>query len=244
MRAIRSMMPVQALSCMLDKRCEPVIVYDPCGILWETYWITRRWRHSWQAWRLAPGLTQEGDTWNVISALSGIDKETGTKALARALFPEDKYESLPRDLMACIVRFAEDTGNIADLPALASQLWAEDPWITIARWSKMYPTNPALQRARTLLTGQGASNAVLTIRNCMGTYHHPLVAETFSDTPGFDLGSLKERPAQIVFLTPDEACLRDEDLAYAYTFMIRALMAMAELHRVKISFFSYESAGK
>lgn len=224
-----------ALSSLLDAGEGPVLVLDPCGAQWETFWSTRRWSRLWQAWRLAPGQTQEGDVWNVISALSHINKAAGTAALATALFPEARHGGLARELMACLLTFASDTGHVSDLPALAGQLWADDPWAAIARWSRKYPYDPALQTARALLTREGASEALLAIRYRMGIYHHPHVAETFAGAAGLSLSTFRQRPGQIIFLTPNIRCMESGELTSVYGFLVSALQTMAALHQVTLS---------
>lgn len=224
-----------ALSSLLDAGTGPVLVLDPCGVLWETFWNTPRWSRLWQAWRLAPGQTQEGDVWNVISALGQVNQAAGTAALAAALFPEGRYAGLTRELMACLLTFADNTGHVSDLPALAGQLWADDPWAAIARWSRKHPSDPTLQTVRAMLTREDASEALLAIRHRMGTYHHPHVAESFTGAPGLNLSTLRQRPGQVIFLTPDIRCMESEDLTSVYGFLMSALQAMAALRHVTFS---------
>ena len=225
-----------ALSSLLDAGTGPVLVLDPCGVLWEAFWQSPRWKKLWQAWRLAPGQTQEGDVWDVLAAMRSVRAEEGSKRLAAALFPADSHSDLTRRLMTCIMAFADDsghfTGRAAGFGALAGQLWAGDPWAAIARWSRQYPYHPALQTARALLTLEGASESLLAIRHRMEIFHHPHVAESFTGAPGLSLSTLRQRPGQVIFLTPDIRCMESEDLTSVYGFLISALQAMAALHHV------------
>ena len=228
-----------ALSSLLDAGAGPILVPDPCGSLWQTFWNTPRWSHLWQAWHLAPGQTQEGDVWDVLAALRHVNAADGAAAVANALFPAETYSSLTRRLMACVIGFADDTGHFSadasGLGALAGQLWADDLWIALARWSRRFPYHPSLQAARALLTQDGAGEAAAAIRSRMAIYHHPHVAETFTGAPGFSLNTLHQRPGQIVFLTPDIRCMESDDLTSVYGFLIRALQALAALHCVTFS---------
>ncbi|NWC63947.1 prepilin peptidase-dependent protein [Cedecea sp. P7760] len=230
---------VGALFSLLDAGSGPVLVLDPCGALWDAFWQTPRWKNLWQAWRFAPGQAQEGDVWDVLSALRQVDPADGATAVAAALFPADCHSDLTRRLMTCVVAFADDTGHFtgraAGLGALAGQLWAGDIWSSIARWSRQYPHHPALQTARALLTLEGASASVLAIRNRMEIFHHPHVAETFTGASGFRLSTLRQRPGQVIFLTPDIRCMESEDLTSVYRFLASALQAMAALHHVTFS---------
>lgn len=224
-----------ALASLLDAGEGPVIVLDPCGELWKAFWQTRRWSRLWQAWRLAPGQTQEGDVWNVMGSLRHVNRVAGTQALSAALFPAEKNSDLTRQLMACLLTFADETRHVSDLPSLAGPLWADDPWAAIARWSRKYPYDPALQTARGLLTREGASDAVLAIRNRMGSYHHPHVAETFAGAPGLSLSAISQRPGQVIFLTPDIHCMENTELTAVYGFLVAALQSMAALHCIKFA---------
>lgn len=227
-----------ALSSLLDAGSGPVLVLDPCGEMWAAFWNTPRWSRLWQAWRLAPGQTQEGDVWNVLDALRHVNAADGAAAVAAALFPAETYSDLTRRLMACVIGFADDTGHFsgdaAGLGALAGQLWADDLWIALARWGRQYPYHPSLQAARELLTHDGAGDAAAAIRSRMAIYHHPHVAETFTGAPGFSLSTLKLRPGQVVFLTPDIRCMESDDLTSVYGFLARALLQMAALHHVTL----------
>lgn len=225
-----------ALASLLDEGTGPVIVLDPCGALWDTFWNTPRWSRLWQAWRLAPGQAQESDVWNVVEALKNVSAAAGISSLTAALFPADEYSDLTRELMACMLRFADVTGHVSDLPALAGQLWADGLWTAIARWSRKYPYDPSLQTARALLTREGASGASQAICSRMATYHHPHVAETFSGAPGLRLDTLRLRPGQIIFLTPDIRCTESAELAAVYTFLVTALRTLGALHNVNFSF--------
>lgn len=228
-----------ALYSLLDAGIGPVLVLDPCGALWEAFWQSPHWKNRWKTWRLAPGQTQEGDVWDVLSALRQVNPEDGATAVATALFPADRYSDLTRRLMACVMTFADDTGHFtgraAGLGALAGQLWAGGIWRCIARWSRQYPHHPALQTARALLTLEGASASVLDIRNRMEIFHHPHVAETFTGATGFTLSRLRQRPGQVIFLTPDIRCMESEALTSVYRFLASALQAMAALHHVTFS---------
>lgn len=228
-----------ALYSLLDAGIGPVLVLDPCGALWEDFWQSPHWKNRWKTWRLAPGQTQEGDVWDVLSALRQVNPEDGATAVATALFPADRYSDLTRRLMACVMTFADDTGHFtgraAGLGAQAGQLWAGGIWRCIARWSRQYPHHPALQTARALLTLEGASASVLDIRNRMEIFHHPHVAETFTGATGFTLSRLRQRPGQVIFLTPDIRCMESEALTSVYRFLASALQAMAALHHVTFS---------
>lgn len=228
-----------ALSSLLDSGNGPVLVLDPCGALWETFWQTPHWKKEWQAWRLAPGQTQEGDVWDVLGALRDVNVTDGSMALAAALFPEDAHSEMTRHLLACVLKFADDTGlfneNSAGLGALAGQLWADDLWTAIARWSRQYPNHYLLQTARALLTQEGASDSVLAIRQRMAIFHHPHVAESFTGASGLKLGNFLQRSGQIIFLTPDIRCMESEELTSVYRFLLSALQTMASLHYVKFS---------
>lgn len=102
-----------ALTTFLDSGIGPIIVLDPCGVLWNQFHSTQRWSRLWQAWRLAPGQTQEGDAWDVLGALSHVSATEGTAALAAAMFPPEAHTSLTRQLMACVLTFAVDSGHLA-----------------------------------------------------------------------------------------------------------------------------------
>ncbi len=228
-----------ALFSLLDAGTGPVLVLDPCGAMWEAFWHAPRWKTLWQAWRLAPGQTQEGDVWDVLDALRHVRAADGSTALAAALFPQDAHSDLTRSLMTCVMAFADDTGHFtgraSGLGALAGQLWAGDLWTAIARWSRQYPHHPALQMARALLTREGAGESVMAIGNRMAIFHHPHVAETFTGAEGFSLSALRQRPGQIVFLTPDIRCMESGALTSVYGFLFNALQAIAALHHVTFS---------
>lgn len=224
-----------ALETLLDAGEGPVIVLDPCGSLWNTFFQTPRWSRLWQAWRLCPGQTQEGDVWNVISALKGVSALAGSSALAAALFPSNEYSDLTRELMSCMLQFTDETDHVRDLPALAGQLWADELWIAIARWSRKYPHSASLQMARALLTRDGASEAAEAIRRRMATYHHPHVAETFSGAPGLNLNTLRQRPGQIIFLTPDIRSMESQELTDVYGFLVTSLRSIGALHHIMFS---------
>lgn len=228
-----------ALFSLLDSGHGPVLVLDPCGALWEVFWQAPYWKNLWQAWRLAPGQTQEGDVWDVMAAMRHVRASDGSERLATALFPADRHSDLTRRLMTSVMAFADDTGHFighsAGLGALSGQLWAGDLWSTIARWSRQYPYHPALQTARALLTLEGASESVLAIRNRMEIFHHPHVAETFTGAVGLRLSTFRRRPGQVIFLTPDIRCMESEDLTSVYGFLVSALQSMAALHNVTFS---------
>ncbi|MBN1087336.1 hypothetical protein JNO12_24655 [Erwinia aphidicola] len=141
-----------ALSSLLEAGRGPVLVLDPCGALWAAFWQSPGWKNLWQAWRLAPGQTQEGDVWNVLGSMRHVSAADGSAALAAALFPPRGHSDLTRRLMSCLLTFADDTGHFAGhsagLGALAGQLWAGDLWSNLARWTRQYPHHPALQAAR------------------------------------------------------------------------------------------------
>ncbi|XXN66773.1 prepilin peptidase-dependent protein (plasmid) [Enterobacter ludwigii] len=228
-----------ALSSLLDAAAGPVLVLDPCGALWEAFWQAPRWKTRWQAWRLAPGQTQEGDVWDVLGALRHVHATDGSEAISAALFPADAHSDLTRSLMTCLLAFADDTGHFigrsSGLGALAGQLWAGDLWSTLARWSREYPYHPSLQTARALLTHDGAGESVKAISHRMAIFHHPHVAEAFTGAPGFSLSALRQRPGQVIFLTPDIRCMESEELTSVYGFLFNALQAMAALHHVAFS---------
>lgn len=228
-----------ALSSQLDAGRGPVLVLDPCGALWEAFWQAPVWKNLWQAWRLAPGQTQEGDVWDVLGAMRQVSAVDGSAALAAALFPADGHSDLTRRLMTCLMAFADDTGHFAGysagLGALAGQLWAGDLWSTLARWSRQYPHHPALQTARALLTKEGASESVLAIRSRMEIFHHPHVAESFTGAMGLSLSTFRQRPGQVIFLTPDIRCMESDELTSVYGFLTGALQAIAALHHVSFS---------
>ncbi|MGK3137960.1 prepilin peptidase-dependent protein [Pantoea trifolii] len=228
-----------ALSSLLDAAAGPVLVLDPCGALWEAFWQAPRWKTQWQAWRLAPGQTQEGDVWDVLGALRHVRATDGSEAISAALFPADAHSDLTRSLMTCVLAFADDTGHFigrsSGLGALAGQLWAGDLWSTLARWSREYPYHPSLQAARALLTHEGAGESVKAISHRMAIFHHPHVAEAFTGAPGFRLSALRQRPGQVIFLTPDIRCMESEELTSVYGFLFNALQAMAALHHVAFS---------
>ncbi|MEQ9927988.1 prepilin peptidase-dependent protein [Pectobacterium parvum] len=225
-----------ALSSLLDAGEGPIIVLDFGGELWETFWNTPRWSRLWEAWRLTPGQTKEGDIWDVLGAIRHVSAPSGSAALATALFPVSDHSDLTRRLMACAIEFADDSGHFlgraSGLGELAGQLWADDMWTAIARWSRQYPYNPTLQTARTLLTLEGAGESVVTIRNHMATYYHPHVAKSFSGNGGLNLRSLRHRPGQVIFLTPDIRCMENAELTSVYVFLVAALRAIGELHHV------------
>lgn len=224
-----------ALEKLLDAGEGPVIVLDPCGALWNTFFQTPRWSRLWQAWRLSPGQTQEGDVWNVISALKGVNSLAGTSALAVALFPANEHSDLTRELMTCLLQFTDETDHVLDLPALAGQLWADELWKAIARWSRKYPQNVQLQKARALLTRDGASDAAEAIRSRMVIYHHPHVAETFSGASGLNLNTFRQRTGQIIFLTPDIRSMESQELTDVYAFLLTSLQSIGALHHVTFS---------
>lgn len=224
-----------ALASLLDTGEGPVIVMDPCGALWETFWNTPHWSRLWQAWRLAPGQAQEGDVWNVLSALDQVST-AGAPAIAAALFPAGEFSELTREIMTCLLRFASETGHVSDLPALAGKLWADDLWEAIARWSRKYPFDPSLQAARAMLTRDGASDAAQAISSRMAIWHHPHVASTFAGAQGLNLSTLRQRSGQIIFLTPDFRCMESAELAAVYGFLVTALNAVGALHHVSFSF--------
>lgn len=228
-----------ALSSLLDAGNGPVLVLDPCGELWEAFWQAPVWKKLWQAWRLAPGQTQGGDVWDVLAAMGSVNAADGSQCLAAQLFPADSHSDLTRRLMTCILAFADETGHFSGCPAglgaLAGQLWACDLWSTLARWSRQYPYHPSLQAARALLTLEGASESEAAIRRRMEIFHHPHVAETFTGAPGLSLSTLRQRPGQVIFLTPDIRCMESEDLTSVYCFLASGLQAMASLHHVTFS---------
>lgn len=240
MTTIESFAPdAGALFSLLDAGAGPVLVNDPCGALWDEFWQAPHCRNVWQSWRLAPGQTQEGDVWDALAALRHVHAADGAAALAAALFPPATHTDLTRRLMTCVMTFASDTGHFngqsSGLGALAGQLWADDLWGAITRWSRQYPYHPALQSARALLTREGASESVLAISSRMTIFHHPHVAETFTGAPGFRLSTLRLRPAQVIFLTPDIRCMESDELTSVYGFLLHALQSMASLHNVKFS---------
>jgi hypothetical protein len=69
----------------------------------------------------------------------------------------------------------------------------------------------------------------------MAIFHHPHVAETFTGAPGFSLSALRQRPGQVIFLTPDIRCMESEALTSVYGFLFNALQALAALHHVTFS---------
>lgn len=223
--------PLFALS---DAGGGPVLVLDPCGTRWKTFWTTSRWPPHWRAWRLAPGQTQEGDAWSVTGELDHVDRAAGAAAIAASLFPEARH-ALTRELMGCLLRFASETGHAGDFPSLAGQLWAGEPWDTIARWTRAYPDSPLLRTARSLLTEEGASEALLAIRYRMSIYHHPHVAETFAGEGQLQLSTLRQDPHQIIFLTPDIRCMESGELTSVYGFLVSALQSVAALHHVTLT---------
>ncbi|WP_226020500.1 prepilin peptidase-dependent protein [Serratia symbiotica] len=225
-----------ALTAALDAADGPLLVLDPCGELWTQFWQASRWR-CWQAWRLMPGQTPEGDNWDVLRELQGVKAREGVAALSGALFPGEGPASLTHRLMVCILTFAEDTRCCADLPTLAGRLWADDLWAVIARWRRQYRVHPALQAAQTLLTQWGAGEAAQAIRERMAVYHHPHVAETFLAGYGFRLETLRARPGQILFLTPGIRCLEDPALMAVYAFITGALRALSVLHYQPFTLF-------
>lgn len=228
-----------AFNAFLGTTEGPVIVLDPCGVLWEAFHSNPHLSRLWQAWRLAPGQTLEGDVWDVLAALKYVNQDAGASALAAAMFPMETHTDLTRKLMACILTFAADcdhfSGHSAGLSGLAGQLWADQLWKALARWSKKYPLNPALQAARALLTQEGANASALAIRNRMATYHHPHVAETFSAARGLNLSTLRTRPGQIIFLTPDIHCMESRELTDVYGFILTALHELGSQHFVNFS---------
>lgn len=240
MTTIESFAPdAGALFSLLDAGAGPVLVNDPCGALWDAFWQSPHRKKVWQSWRLAPGQTQEGDVWDALAALRHVHAADGAAALAAALFPPATHTDLTRRLMACVMTFAGDTGHFngqfSGLGALAGQLWADDLWGAVTRWSRQYPYQPALQSARALLTHEGVSESVLAISERIAIFHHPHVAETFTGAPGFRLSTLRQRPAQVIFLTPDIRCMKSDKLTSVYDFLMRALQSMASLHNVKFS---------
>lgn len=230
---------VDALTTVLDAGIGPIIVLDPCGVLWEEFHSTQRWSRLWQAWRLAPAQTQEGDTWDVLRALSHVNAAEGTATLAAAMFPPETHTHLTRQLMACVLTFAADSGHFngraSGLATLARQLWADELWTALARWSKKYPCHPALQSARALLTQEGASESAGIIRNCMAIYHHPHVAESLTGGCGLNLSTFRIRPGQIIFLTPDIRCMENPALTEVYGFLFTALHAPGALHHLNFA---------
>lgn len=214
----------------------PIIVLDPCGVQWRQFRDTSRGSPLWAAWHLAPGQAPAADTWDVLGALKSVNAVAGTTALAAALFPVHENSDLTRRLMAGVLAFADDTGHFSDLPALAAQLWADDLWTAMARWSRQYPHQPSLQSVRALLTQEGAGEAMRAIRIRMETWHHPHVAEAFAGGAGFSLSTLRQRPGQIIFLTPDIRCLESPALMGVYAFIITALREFGSLHNVAFTF--------
>lgn len=231
-----------AFEALLDAGQGPVIALDPCGVLWETFEYSSRWSRLWQAWRLTPGQAQDGDVWDILGAIRQVSAAAGTAALAEGMFPDGVYTDLTRQLMSCVLAFAADTGyfgghtgHTSGFAALAGQVWADDIWISLARWGKTYPHHPALQSARMLLTREGASESARDIRRVMATYHHPHVAATFTAGKGLNLSTLKVRPGQIIFLTPDFRCMESPELADVYRFLATALHAIGSLHCVNFT---------
>lgn len=214
----------------------PIVVFDPCGEFWTQFCQENRWR-PWRAWRLTPGLSGEFDCWDVLSELKGVNSAAGCAVLAAALFPEAHNTELTRKLMGYVLAFADDSRHFSGLPELAGQLWADDLWTAIARWSRIYPLHPALQSARALLTREGAGEAILAIRYRMMIYHHPNVAETFDSDVGFSLSQLRLQPGQILFLTPGISCLEDPDLMAVYAFITEALRELSALHHQPFTVF-------
>lgn len=228
-----------ALFSLLDVGAGPVLVNDPCGTLWEAFWQAPHRKTVWQAWRQAPGQTQEGDVLDALGALRHVHADDGATVLAAALFPAECHSDLTRQLMTCVIKFANDTGHFtgpsSGLGALAGQLWADDLWGAVAHWSQQFPHHPALQSARALLTREGVSESVLAICKRMTIFHHPHVAETFTGALGLSLRTLCQRPGQVIFLTPDIRCMESNELTSVYDFLMRALQAMASLNYVTFS---------
>jgi len=214
----------------------PVVVFDPCGELWTQFWLESRWQ-LWRAWRLMPGQTDRHDGWDVLGELQSVNVAEGAAVLAAALFPLMPSDSLTQRLMRCVLTFADDCGLFSGLPDLASQLWADDLWTAMARWSRQFPYHSALQAARALLTQEGAGEAVLAIRLRMMTFPHPHVAPTFQGGAGFRLSRLRQQPGQILFLTPDIRCLENPELMAVYTFMTECLMQLSALHYQPFTLF-------
>ncbi|OWY74678.1 prepilin peptidase-dependent protein (plasmid) [Pantoea allii] len=212
----------------LDAGRGPLLVPDPGGELWNQFWDEPRWR-PWLAWRLAPGVTQEGDSWDVLRELEGVRAEEGVSAVAGALFPDLPANSLTRSLMETLLGFAGNSKLCADLPSLAARIWADDVWGFISRETKRDSWNPALQAATALLSKPGADQSAHAIRDMMAVYHHPHVAETFEHGRGFRLSTLRTRPCQIVFLTPDVMTPEKPELMAVYAFLSGALMSLSAL---------------
>lgn len=224
------------LYATLEAGLGPVVVLDPCGELWTQFLLEDRWR-LWRVWRLMPGQAGDFDGWDVLGEIQGVNAAAGASVLAAALFPLTQNTELTRRLMSCVLAFANDTGHFMGLPALAGQLWADDLWPVIARWSRLFPYHPALQKARELLTLEGAGEAMMAIRHRMMTYHHPHVAETFQAGMGFCLSRLRLQPGQILFLTPSIRCLENVDLMAVYTFITESLLQLSALHYQPLTLF-------
>lgn len=220
----------------LDAGQGPLVVLDPCGELWTQFWLESRWQ-LWKSWRLMPGQAERYDNWDVLAALQNVNLDEGASVLAAALFPLMTPESLTQRLMRSVLTFADDSGLFSGLPDLASQLWADDLWTVIARWSRQFQNNGALQAARALLTQEGAGEAVLAIRLRMMTFAHPHVSQTFQGGSGFRLNRLRQQPGQIVFLTPDIRCLENPELMGVYTFMTKCLLQMSAMHYQPFTLF-------
>jgi len=220
----------------LDAGQGPLVVLDPCGELWTQFWLESRWQ-LWKSWRLMPGQAERYDNWDVLAALQHVNVDEGASVLAAALFPLMTPESLTQRLMHSVLTFADDSGLFSGLPDLASQLWADDLWTVIARWSRQFQYNMALQGARALLTEEGAGEAVLAIRLRMMTFAHPHVAQTFQGGYGFRLNRLRPQPGQILFLPPDIRCLEHPELMSVYTFMTDCLLQLSARHHQPFTLF-------
>lgn len=226
----------RALSDALDAGRGPIVVLDPCGELWAQFWQESRWR-LWRAWRFSPGHVERYDCWDVLAELQSVNPRAGATVLASALFPLTDDAELTRRLMGLVLAFADDTGHFNGLASLAGQLWADDLWPALTRWSRLFPHHPMLQMARALLTQEGAGTAVLTIRNRMATYHHPHVAETFQAGVGFRITTLGLQLGQIIFLTPGIRCLENPELMAVYAFIIESLLQLSALHHKPFTLF-------
>lgn len=224
-----------ALSAALDAARGPVVVLDPCGELWSQYWQKCHWDRMWAAWRFMPGDPSGPDSWDVLGELRDVDNAAGAAALAVALFPANQYTEATRQVMVSVLAFANDTRHFSGLPELAGQLWADDLWTAIARWSRQYMHHPALQAARTLLTQEGANEAEGAIRSRMATYHHPHVAQTFQSGAGFRLSTLAQQPCQVIFLTPSIRCMENPELTAVYALLLNSLRRLGALYSVEFA---------
>lgn len=227
----------QTLAEALDAGRGPLLVPDPGGELWKQFWDEPRWR-PWQPWRLAPGVPQEGDCWDVLRELEGVRAEEGVMALAEALFPDLPANSLTRSLMEALLGFAGNSPSCPDLPSLAAGIWADGAWGFIARETKRDRWSPALQAAAGLLSRPGAEASAQAIRDLMAVYHHPHVAETFEHGRGFRLSTLRTRPCQIIFLTPDVMAPEKPDLMAVYAFLSGALLSLSTMRSAPFITFS------